>query len=63
MIANITSIAASSSQPLALWVMSPSTLEPLTFKKAECFMCWHTAMKSEIAALHANGTWYLLIPS
>jgi hypothetical protein len=26
-------------------------------------MCWHTAMKSEIAALHANGTWYLLIPS
>jgi len=60
--ANITSVAASSSQPPASWVMSPSTLEPLTFKEANHFMCWHTAMKSEIAALHTNGTWYLLIP-
>ena len=30
---NITSVATSSSQPPASWVMSPSTLEPLTFKK------------------------------
>jgi hypothetical protein len=23
-------------------------------------MCWHTTMKSEIAALHANSTWSLV---
>jgi hypothetical protein len=40
--------------------MSPSTLEPLTFKEVDRFMCWHTAMKFEIAALHATGTWFLV---
>ena len=58
--ANITSVAAFSSQPPASRVMSPSTPEPLTFKEVDQFMCWHTAMKSEIAALHANGTWSLV---
>jgi hypothetical protein len=57
---NITPVAASSSQPPASLVMSPSTLKPLTFKKANHFMCWHTTMKSKITALHTNGTWSLV---
>ena len=36
--------------------MTPSTLEPLSFKEVDQYLCWHTAMKDEIATLHANAT-------
>jgi len=58
--ANISSVSASSPSVSASRVMSPSTLEPLSFKEAGQYLCWHTAMKDEIAALHANVTWSLV---
>ena len=58
--ANISSISASSLPVSTLRVMSPSTLEPLSFKEADQYLCWLTAMKDEIAALHANATWSLV---
>jgi histone deacetylase 1/2 len=41
-------------------VTSPSTLEPLNFKEVDQYLCWHTAIKSEIVALYANATWSLV---
>jgi hypothetical protein len=57
---NTTSVSTSSSQSSAPRVTSSLTLEPLNFKDADRFIWWHTAMKSEIAALHASGTWSLV---
>jgi hypothetical protein len=37
-----------------------SAREPLSFKEADRFLCWHSAMKSEITTLHADGTWSLV---
>jgi len=59
-IANINSISASSPPVSTSRVMSPSALEPLSFKEADQYLCWHTAMKDEIVALHANATWSLV---
>jgi len=58
--ANVNSVSASSPPVSISRVMSPSTLEPLSFKEADQYLCWHTAMKDEIAALHANATWSLV---
>jgi len=59
-IANISSVSASSPPVSTSRVMSPSALEPLSFKEANQYLCWHTAMKDEIVALHANATWSLV---
>jgi len=58
--ANISSVSASSPPVSTSWVMSPSTLELLSFKEADQYLCWHTTMKDEIAALHTNATWSLV---
>jgi hypothetical protein len=57
---NISSASASSSLASASRVTSPSAFKPLNFKEADQYLCWHTAMKNEIAALHANATWSLV---
>jgi len=58
--ANVSSFSASSPPVSISRVMSPSTLKPLSFREADQYLCWHTAMKDEIAALHANATWSLV---
>jgi hypothetical protein len=58
--ANIISVSTSSPPVSAPQVMSPSALEPRNFKEVDQYLCWHTIMKDEIAALHANATWSLV---
>jgi len=41
--------------------MSLFALEPLSFKEADQYLCWHTVIKDEIATLHANATWSLVL--
>jgi len=56
---NVSSVSASS-LPLNSWITYSSTHKPVSFKEADCFLCWHSAMESEITALHANHTWSLV---
>jgi len=42
-------------------VTCSSDHEPLNFKDANWFLCWQSAMRSEIAALQANSTWSLVL--
>jgi len=58
---NISSGFVSSLLASAPQITSPSTLEPLNFKEADQYLCWHTAIKSEIVALYANATWSLVL--
>ncbi|VVA41836.1 PREDICTED: Retrovirus-related Pol poly from transposon, partial [Prunus dulcis] len=37
-----------------------STIEPSSFKAASQSLEWQSAMKEEIEALHAQGTWHLV---
>jgi histone deacetylase 1/2 len=36
--------------------------EPLSFKDANRYVTWHTAMQDELLALHSNQTWSLVPP-
>jgi len=56
---NMSSMSTSPLPPIS-WVTYSSAHEPLSFKEADHFLCWHFAMKSEITVLHANGTWSLV---
>jgi len=38
----------------------PLCFKPMSFKEANQYLCWHTAMNDEIAALHVNATWSLV---
>jgi hypothetical protein len=42
------------------WITSYPDLEPLICKEANWFVCWHNAIKSEIAALNENGIFSLV---
>jgi len=42
-------------------VTCSSDHEPLNFKDANWFLCWQSAMRSEIATLQANSTWSLVL--
>jgi hypothetical protein len=57
---NLISIYASPLPPNSR-VTCPSDQEPLTFKEANCFLCWNSTIRSEITVLHANGTWSLVM--
>jgi histone deacetylase 1/2 len=54
--ANLSFVSGSPLQP-HLRVTCSSDHEPLNFKDANRFLCWQSAMRSEIAALHANNIW------
>jgi hypothetical protein len=41
-------------------VVSPPSNEPLVFNDANKYEVWHSAMREEIQALHANRTWTLV---
>ncbi|KAJ6340305.1 hypothetical protein OIU77_008126 [Salix suchowensis] len=58
--ANLSSLSVSSPSIYPSRVLSPSNFEPMSFKEADRFECWHSAMKDEISALHANNTWSLV---
>ena len=42
------------------WVVSPPSHEPLVFNDANKYEAWHSDMREEIQALHANRTWTLV---
>jgi hypothetical protein len=56
---NVSSVSASSLPPNSRVIYS-SAHEPVSFREADRFLCWHSAMESEITALHANDTWSLV---
>jgi len=56
---NLSSVSTSPLPPNSR-VTCSSTHEPLSFKETNRFLCWHSAMRSEITTLHANGTWFLV---
>jgi hypothetical protein len=41
-------------------VVSPPSHEPLVFNDANRYEAWHSAIREEIQALHANRTWTLV---
>jgi histone deacetylase 1/2 len=51
---------SASSLPPNSRVIYSSAHEPVSFREADRFLCWHSAMESEIIALHANNTWSLV---
>jgi len=57
---NVSSVSASPLPP-NLQVTYSSAHEPLSFREADRFLCWHSAMESEITALHANDTRSLVL--
>jgi len=56
---NVSSVSTSPLPPISQVTYS-SVHEPLSFREVDHFLCSHFAMKSEITALHANGTWSLV---
>ena len=56
---NLSSVSTSPLPPNSLVTCSPAH-EPLSFKEANRFLCWHSAMRSKITTLHANGTWFFV---
>jgi len=46
--------------PLLCRVVSPPNHEPITFTNANKYEVWHSIMREEIQALHANETWTLV---
>ena len=57
---NISSISTASPSAPTSREVTPYALEPLTFREAGRYLCWHAAMKDEIATLHANSIWSLV---
>ncbi|KAJ6733370.1 hypothetical protein OIU74_005177 [Salix koriyanagi] len=58
--ANFSSISTTSPSTTTSREVTPSAHEPLSFREADRYLCWHTAMKDEIAALYENSTWSLV---
>jgi hypothetical protein len=54
------SLVSAPSLPLNSRVTYSSAHEPVSFREADCFLFWHSAMESKITALHANDTWSLV---